>query len=440
MIMSRFHNLLLHILAVIFAFAVMLGALLSIAYFHELYTPPDDERPVLLAITGGTVIDGAGGPPIRDATVLIGADQILDIRRDAVRPRGAESLRIDGLFVIPALIDAAVYFEAPVGDEADYLSGEWAWEVTRGLPEHRRAFLEAGVTAVQDLGSAAASILRTRSLLEGGEFAGPRLWTSGPMLITPANPWVRERYPTRLDETTLPITTTEEGREWIRELGEQGMDLVSLDYRGDSQLDGDALEVLIQDAHALDLRVVVHTSSLDEARWAVTAGADALVGGVTLEGQQLDGEILASMIAGGVFYIPTLGAVEVEQDQAAVSLETALLNTWLARQAGVPVVAGSGTAGRDVQVGQSLHRELELLVAAGLTPAEALRSATFHAARLLGVEGRLGTVAENKSADLVILSASPLDDIRAVGQVRMVIQNGVIVVDRLSGSSTSPEP
>jgi imidazolonepropionase-like amidohydrolase len=440
MVMSKFFSLLLHVLAVVFAFVVMLGALLSIAYFHELYTPPDEEQPVLLAIAGGTLIDGSGGPPIQDATILIGADQILDIRRDGVRPRGTESLRIDGLIVIPALLDAAVYFEAPVGDEVDYLSGEWAWEVTRGLPEHRRAFLEAGVTAVQDLGSAAASILRTRSLLEGGEFAGPRLWTSGPILIAPGNPWVRERYPTRLDETTLPITTTEEGRGWVRDLGEQGMDLVSLDYRGGSQLDEDALGVLIKDAHALDLRVVVHTSSLDEARQAVSAGADALVGGVTLEGQQLDGEILASMIAGGVFYIPSLSAVEMEQDGAAVSLETALLNTWLARQAGVPVVAGSGTAGRDVQVGQSLHRELELLVAAGLTPAEALRSATFQAARLLGVERRLGTVAENKLADLVILTASPLDDIRAVGQVQMVIQNGVIVVDRLSGSATSLEP
>jgi imidazolonepropionase-like amidohydrolase len=438
--MSKFYTLLLHVLAVLIAFVVMLGALLSIAYFHELYTPPDEEQPALLAIAGGTLIDGSGGPPLQDATILLGADQILDVRRGGSGPRGAEFIRIDGLFVIPALLDAAVYFEAPVGDEVDYMTGEWAWETTRGLPEHRRAFLEAGITGVQDLGSAASSILRTRSLLEEGELAGPRLWTSGPILVAPDNGWVRERYPTRLDETTLPIATVEEGRAWVRALGEQGVDLISLDYRGSPLPDAEALALLIEDAHALHLRVVVQTASLDEARQAVRAGADALVGGVTLEGQPLDGEILAAMIAGGVFYIPTLGAVEMEGEEAAASLETALLNTWLARQAGVPVVAGSGTAGRDVEYGQSLHRELELLVAAGLTPAEALRSATFQAARLLGVEHKLGTVAENKLADLVVLTASPLDDIRAVGQVQMVIQNGLILVDLLSDSSTSPEP
>jgi imidazolonepropionase-like amidohydrolase len=438
--MPKFINLLLHVLAVIVAFVVMLGALLSIAYFHELYTLDKEERPPLVAIGGGTLIDGSGGPPIQNATVLVGADQILDIRQDGGRPPGAEWLGIDGLFVIPGLCDAAVYFEAPAGDEVDYMSGEWAWEVTRGLPEHRRGFLEAGVTAVQDLGSAATSILRTRSLLREGEFAGPRLWTSGPILVSPGNQWVRERYPTRLDEITLPTATVQEGLRWIRALGEQGMDLVSLDYRDAPQLDADGLGTLIEDAHALDLRVVVQTSSLDEARQAVAAGADALVGGVILEGQQLDGDILAAMVAGGVFYIPTLGAVEMDRDEPAVSLETALLNTWLARQAGVPVVAGSGTAGREVQPGRSLHHELELLVAAGLTPAEALRSATFHAARLLGVERTLGTLAENKLADLVVLTANPLDDIRAVGHVQMVIQNGVVVFDRLSISSTALEP
>jgi imidazolonepropionase-like amidohydrolase len=438
--MSKFFRFLLHVLAVLIAFVVMLGALLSIAYFHELYTPPEEEQPALLAIAGGTLIDGSGGPPLQDATILLGADQILDIRRGGNGPRGAESMRIDGLFVIPALLDAAVYFEAPVGDEVDYMTGEWAWETTRGLPEHRRTFLQAGVTGVQDLGSAASSILRTRSLLEEGEFAGPRLWTSGTILVAPGNSWVRERYPSRVDETTLPIAAVEEGRGWVQALAEQGVDLISLDYRGGPLPDAEALGRLVDDAHALDLRVVVQTASLDEVREVVSAGADALVGGVTLEGQQLDGEILAAMIEGGVFYLPTLGAVEMEGEEAGVSLETALLNTWLARQAGVPVVAGSGTAGREVQNGQSLHRELELLVAAGLTPTEALRSATFHAARLLGVERRLGTVAENKLADLVVLSASPLDDIRAVGQVQMVIQNGVIVVDRLSDASTSLEP
>jgi imidazolonepropionase-like amidohydrolase len=91
------------------------------------------------------------------------------------------------------------------------------------------------------------------------------------------------------------------------------------------------------------------------------------------------------------------------------------------------VVAGSAAPNPYVIPGASLHRELELLVEAGLTPMQALRAATQMAAELLGQEARLGTLAEGKVADLVILDGNPLADIRQIRQVEVVLRDGQIV-------------
>jgi imidazolonepropionase-like amidohydrolase len=148
----------------------------------------------------------------------------------------------------------------------------------------------------------------------------------------------------------------------------------------------------------------------------------------------VDGGLLSMMVEQGMTYIPTLGAIERRQDGTTESLETALLNTRLVHQAGVPVAAGSGAVGLFGDRGRSLHDELALLVAAGLTPEEAIGAATLNSARLLGVDAKLGTVEENKLADLLILGGDPLEDIRAISQVQMVIQDGRIMVNRLSNS------
>ena len=194
----------------------------------------------------------------------------------------------------------------------------------------------------------------------------------------------------------------------------------------------DDLARIIQEAHDLGLRVVVETVSLEDARQATVAGADALLRGVTRAGERVDGNLLSMMMEKGTVYIPTLAAVETGQDAWSESLETALANTRLVSQAGVPVAAGSGAGAWDYGYGRTWQAELSLLRAAGLTPAEVLEAATIGAARLLGVDDRLGTVEENKLADLLVLRGNPLLDVGAMDQVQIVIRNGVIVVDQLS--------
>jgi len=433
--MPKFIRSLLHALVATIAFLIMLGVLFSIAYFYNIYTPPAAKQPPLMVISGATLIDGTGRPAISNATIVIGSDRILSVQRGASAPTGAQEFSVGGMVVMPALLDTAVYFEVPVGEEVEYLLGQWAWEITRSLPEHRRNLLQAGVTVVQDLGSGLDTVLRTRSLLQSGELAGPTLLTGGPILTAPGVSPCTERYPRRLDESTRPAQTPAEGRQWVQALAGRGVNSISVCYTslgGDfDRLGLETLTSIIQEAHNFGLRVAVRTTSLEEARQATQAGADALVGGVTLTGEQVDGSLLQLMEAQGTVYIPTLAAVQAQPGMGPESLITAQQNAHLVHQAGVVVAAGSGTAGPEMAYGRSLQRELELLVAAGLTPAEALRSATLDAATLLGMEADRGTVEEGKLADLLILAGNPLDDLAVLKRVQVVVQNGVVVINAL---------
>ncbi len=436
--MPRLKRVLLRTLLALMAFMLMLGLLLYIAYSYNIYTPPAEKGPPLMAITGATVIDGTGGPLWNNATIIIGGDKILSIESDGQVPKGAHILAAKGRFVLPGLIDAAVFMEAPAGQETNYLSGEWAWEITRGLPHHRRNALDAGITTLLDVGSGLDSILRTRSLLEQEQLAGPRLWAAGPILKAPGGYPGKLLFPHRLDEATHSIQTPTEATQWVQEFAGRDVDVISVSFTSLGarfpRLDVELLTTIIQEAHIYGRPVIVHPSSLAEAKAATAAGADALLGGVTLSGEQVDGDLLSLMAEQGTVYIPTLAAVESRQAlwPGTASLGTAQILARVVHQAGIPLLAGSGTAGADMDYGQSLQTELNWLVDAGLEPVEALQAATLNTARFLGLEHDLGKLEKNALANLLIVEHNPLEDIRALERTQLIIQNGVIVANYLA--------
>ena len=242
--MSKYTNSLFRILASIIAFIFMLGLLLSIAYFHELYTLPTSEESTLLVITNATLIDGTGAEPQPGTTIIVSGDYILSIRQGGVIGDTSEVIDADGGFVIPALVDGALFFEARVGSEVDYMSGEWVWEVTRSLPEHRRGLLNAGVTTVQDLGSGLQSILNTRSLVQKGDLAGPRLFTSGPILTVQDGFPPRDLYPGRWEEVSHPIDPSTDPVDVLQALAARGVNLISLVVTGENHGTGASAKLI----------------------------------------------------------------------------------------------------------------------------------------------------------------------------------------------------
>jgi imidazolonepropionase-like amidohydrolase len=113
-------------------------------------------------------------------------------------------------------------------------------------------------------------------------------------------------------------------------------------------------------------------------------------------------------------------------------------------EAGVPIVVATDLAGRDVLPGFSVHDEIGLLAAAGLTPMEALRAGTSEAARLLNASGTLGTIVPGKAADLVLLDGDPLEDVKNFGRISAVVLRGKLLeradLDRLLEAAVSAAP
>lgn len=407
----------------------MLGILLIIAYRDDLYSSNEKYTGSFLAISGVTLLDRIESDPLADMTIIINNGEIIQVQRQGELPDGAQVLNYHGSFVMPSLIDAAVYFQAPANLELDLMEGEWMWEITRSTPEHRRALDNAGIALVQDLGSEIDSINRTRKQLSDRDINGPQLLTTGPILTTSGGCPGTERFPHRLKESTLIIGSVEEGIETVKMLDGKGINGISICYtsRGGefALMDEEVLKAIIQEAINRDLLAFVETSSLLEAKQAVSDGATALVGGVSIDGEQVDRNLLEMMVDSGTVYIPTLAAIEARQSDGPESLTTALMNTGLVNEVGIPVAAGSGTAGPGMWFGSSLIRELELLVQAGFSNRQALKASLNTAAVLLGRDPVV--IQEGRRANFIVLDGNPLEDIGTIKNVHMLIKGTDLV-------------
>ena len=265
--------------------------------------------------------------------------------------------------------------------------------------------------------------------------------------------------------------TPEEAREQVHQLKTAGVDAVKFIFedlrwhgREVSVMRRDVMQAIIDEAHALQLKAYAHAPSLQLAKEVLRAGGDGLVHSVV--DAPVDDEFIGLMSKNRASYTTTLslfaaftdieawirrlealdhrGVVPKEvfagyRSPEGTRLYYEVLGTMTREQplhlrnnlrkvadAGLLVVAGTDTSVAGVLMGISSQMELVLLVEAGLTPAETLRAATINAARMLGRDTEQGTVEAGKLADLVVLDADPLVDIRNVTRLHRVVKDGVI--------------
>jgi imidazolonepropionase-like amidohydrolase len=269
----------------------------------------------------------------------------------------------------------------------------------------------------------------------------------------------------RINDLAIEVSDPEDGRRKLRHLVEEDdVDLIKVIF---SSLPGDGprigrhtLEALVDEAHAVGRRVFAHISTSEEAVQAVAAGVNGLEHMVLDDGQVLENVFVAARER-GVFWTPTLCLFDkmahngderyIEDYRPEGSVSQAVLRSlrdprarwrrpdpgaaappWArtvvlagrAHAAGVRLALGTDAGMPAVFHGLAVHRELELLVRAGLTPMEALTTATALAAAKVGADAKLGTVEPGKEADLVVLRESPVEDIRNTREVDLVIKRG----------------
>jgi imidazolonepropionase-like amidohydrolase len=372
--------------------------------------------------------------------VAVDGTQVTSVSAEPLR--GRQEVDAAGGWVMPGLIDTHIHFyDVRAVSDPDAMR---AFEENE-LPGRLGLFLDHGITTIKSVGDPTDGILGARDRIAAGALRGPRLLATGcgitgrdghpAATVFRDNPWARERF-------TGEVSSVQEIRDLVHHLADRKVDAIKLlsegacaHSDGPSYLwqnpafpDGVELERLpldllragIEAAHERGLRVTVHTTQQAAAREAVEAGADGLEHGVTVE-PLTDHSLIDLMLERGITYTPTLWIDDAHPDSRG--------NLRRVAEAGVPIALGSDTFSGRGLFGANTLEEAELMVAAGMTPTQVLAAGTSGASRQC-VRPDLGTVAPGKRADLLVLNADPTTDIRNLRELRLVILNGELVVDK----------
>jgi imidazolonepropionase-like amidohydrolase len=412
------------------------------------------QRQAAVVIESTTLMDGRTGSPIENVTIVVEGDRIKAIGDvdDIAIPREAQVIDGSDYWVTPGFVDVHVHEEA--GSAA------------------MRQLLALGVTSIHLMPSVTKeNPAELEKSSQVPEIPSPRVHLSG--LFTGEFP--DNVYPPGTFELIKPKTEAE-ARAAVKKLQRQGFGQIkivqddTLLWAGEEhvspRLEKAVFDALVDEAHALDMRVYVHAVQLVDTQMAVLAGADTFVH-VTMDAP-VEAAIWEEMRNQRMALSPALGLIlnmgdyrryaqrvladealkaslsEVqlsntrEWSQAATPiwderfttiseryeeyLEVAGDNTRQAQQSGVPIAIGSDGG----PAGVGAHLEMDFLQEAGLTPAEILVAATYGGAIALGAEAEIGTVEAGKLADMVVLRANPLEEIRNARQIEWVIKGGAV--------------
>ncbi len=403
--------------------AILVVVLLSIARFAGGQASPPLPPPTVLLF--GHLWDGTA--MLDEVVVAVEGDKIRVVDSGQKQaPAGAVDLR--RYTAIPGLIDLhthiTYYWDRKPGTRP--LGQRRRPAVTVFLAQdNARRTLETGVTTIRDLGASGEADLAMRDLIAMGAMAGPRMFVSGQD--------ISRRAGAPPDPDAMRKTAEERiraGSDWVKVYGSRG----SFDSVETTQtITFEEMKAIVEGAHALGHKVAIHSYGPSGVKDAVRAGADSVEHGI-----DLDDETLGEMVRRGTVWVPTIDhnryyvdakdefgfkpeAIPPLQEYIGKNLES----TRRAFRAGVKV--GMGSDAVYSMFGQNT-RELEWFVKAGMTPAQALTTATTTAAELLDEKGRLGRIAPGFAADIVAIDGKPLENINdVITGVRWVMKDGVVV-------------
>lgn len=405
------------------------------------------------AIRFGQLVDGTG-KVTKNAIVVVDGDRIKSVGTSAADiPPNSEIVDLSKYSGIPGLINVHTHMAGPAGCAACAPPPRSAVEsmFVRGQFNARKS-IEMGVTTIRDLGAVAYMDIAMRNLINDGEMFGPRMFVSGPgmrpaRMYSPPMATAATR-PNQAPEATAD--SPDEVRQVVRRLAAAGVDVIKMfgstgagaDVSGTQTFTFEEMKAAVETAHELGLKIAIHSYGFTGARDAVLAGADSLE-----HGPILDDALIREMVKRGTFYDPTIdhnmnpfGKPVVKGDDIWTFGENTMKSAQKAIKAGVKFVMGvDGAADQfvstDIPYTRNATRELIWYVKAGMTPTQALATATINAAAVLGKEKDLGKVEPGYLADIVAVDGDPLKDVNVtVTKVQWVMKAGKVMVDRTKDS------
>ncbi len=424
---------------------IFVAAILSTACLSGIATQEKTGAKTIKAVRFGKLWD-AKGKLWTNAIVIVQGERIRNVTTDSSAiPAGAETIDLANYTGLPGLIDVhthmTIYTDETPGEPMlkQLTNNSPAVEVFLARKAAMRT-LEAGVTTVRDLGADQYMDIAMRDLINRGEMIGPRMFVCGYGLYitnTPYKPGINPPAGGIADGVPEVLKV-------VRQQIAAGADLIKMyastgtddDVTGFQTYDYEEIKAAVDMAHQFGKKIAIHSYGPDGARDAVRAGTDSLE-----HATDMDDATIQEMVKRGTFYVPTIdhnryyiengdkigyapGYKEKLQAFIPRNLETARK----AFKAGVKFAMGSDAI--YTMFGQNT-RELGWFVKAGMTPEQALRTATTNAAELLGKEKELGAVAPGYLADLVAVQGDPLADVDVVVKnVKWVMKGGSVVADK----------
>ncbi|CAN5545170.1 amidohydrolase family protein [soil metagenome] len=386
-----------------------------------------------MAIIGATLIDGRGGAPVAESSVLIHGNKILEAGKKGVVeiPEDAEVVDAQGLFLLPGLIDAHFHLD--------------------GIKKLPHEFLMNGITSLRDPGEWIEFYDEERA----SDYPLPRLFLTGPHLDMP---------PSAHPKHSVLVRDEEEAIKQVYKMADQGASAIKIYYR----LSLGIMSKICEAAHSIGLPVTAHLE-ISNAKEVVLAGVDGIEHVTSLGLSLLPGpaaeQYRQSVLADNnarrdgrykvwnaldlntpqvhsliyflkdhqTFLCPTLAVFEYRLGEG--KMDSVHANGFKkmqefvgkAHQAGVRIVVGSHSIVPYAGKGWAFHQEMELLAESGMSSEDIIVAATMESARFFRIEHRLGSVEKGKVADLLLVKENPLADIKAMRSIHSVMLNGVWV-------------
>ncbi len=420
--------------------------------------------PEPFALSGVTIVAGDPvGTVLPGRTVVVGANGKIEqvgSSVDVVVPVGYRIFDLTGRFVVPGLINAHAHLFSDGLPLPKFLLEESTAGIVAKLgrgPVGRRLFkkrakanvltqLHSGVTTLRSVGDVAYEVVAVAEEIERGEYRGPRVLGSGPLLaitgghgapqiaLTSDSPWEARR------NARLHV---QRGVKAIKISATAGVtDARAIGYAGRPEMTEEEMAGICEEAHNAGIRVAAHAQSTAGIRAALRAGVDTIEHGAALDAEVIDLFLEnPRSLSGSSALIPTIlvclpllkfdqsitGASDVVRANAAMAFDEMLRGIEDARRHGIPIGMGTDSALTYV-THYDTWREMDALVRyGGFTPAQALNAATQTNASILGLAHITGSIETGKDADMVVLDANPIDGFRAFRDLRMVGARGDIV-------------